>query len=252
MWQSLFCHTKEIDLGGRMLKDFVVVDLETTGLSAKDNRIIEIGAVKVREGLPEEIFETFVNPGCVIPKRITEVTGIDDDMVKEAPYIETEIGRFIEFSEELPLIGHNLLFDYSFLKVNAVNNNLTFDRRGIDTLKIARERLSDLPSKRLDFLCRHFGIADENHHRAVNDAKVTYELYKVFCKLYENENEVFEPAELMYKAKKQSPITDKQIRYLRDLVGYHHINIDYEIDKLTKNQASRIIDNIILEHGRIF
>ena len=137
-----------------MLKDYVVVDLETTGLSAKDNRIIEIGAIKIKGGQVEELFETFVNPGCAIPFRITEVTGINDSMVSEAPYIETEIVRFIEFSEELPLIGHNLLFDYSFLKANAVNNKLTFEREGIDTLKIAREKLKDLPSRRLDYLCQ--------------------------------------------------------------------------------------------------
>lgn len=235
-----------------MLKDYIVVDLETTGLSAKDNRIIEIGAIKVKMGQIEGLFETFVNPGCAIPERITEVTGINDSMVAEAPYIETEIVNFIDFSEGLPLIGHNLIFDYSFLKANAVNNKLTFERKGIDTLKIAREKLRTLPSRSLEYLCQHFGIPDENHHRAVNDAKATYELYKIFCQLFENENEVFEPSELIYKAKKQSPITDRQIKYLRDLVSFHHINIDYEIDKLTKSQASRIIDNIILEYGRIF
>lgn len=235
-----------------MLKDYVVVDLETTGLSAKDNRIIEIGAIKIKDGQVQEVFETFVNPGCSIPKRITEVTGINDSMVAGAPYIETEIVNFIDFSEELPLIGHNLLFDYSFLKVNAINNKLAFERKGIDTLKIAREKLRELPGRSLDFLCQHFCIPDENHHRAVNDAKATYELYKLFCQMFENENEVFRPYELIYKAKKQSPITDKQIKYLRALVSFHNINIDYEIDKLTKSQASRIIDNIILEHGRIF
>lgn len=235
-----------------MLEDYIVVDLETTGLSAKDNRIIEIGALKVKGGEVKEVFETFVNPGCAIPGRITEVTGINDGMVAGAPYIETEIVRFIDFSEELPLVGHNLIFDYSFLKVNAVNNRLEFERRGIDTLKIAREKLAQLPSKRLDYLCGYFGITDENHHRAVNDAKVTYELYKLLCQRFETENEVFMPAELVYKAKKQSPITDRQIKYLRDLVNFHHVNIDYEIEKLTKSQASRIIDNIILEYGRIF
>lgn len=235
-----------------MLKDYVVVDLETTGLSAKDDRIIEIGAIKVMEGEVREVFETFVNPGCVIPQRITEVTGINDEMVREAPYIETEIGRFIEFAGEVPLIGHNLMFDYSFLKVNAVNNKLAFEKVGIDTLKIARERLAELPSKRLDYLCSHFGIRDENHHRAVNDAKVTYELYKILCELFETEEEVFEPRELVYRAKKQSPATEKQVKYIKALAMAHNIKLDYEAEKLTKSQASRIIDKIILEYGKIF
>ncbi len=235
-----------------MLKDYLVVDLETTGLNPKLDKIIEIGAVKVKDGNVCEVYETFVNPGRMIPERITEVTGINDDMVKDAPYIEDIISDFIDFSEGLNLIGHNLIFDYSFLKTNAVNNKLSFEKLGIDTLKIARTHLGGLPSRRLDSLCAHFGISDENHHRAVNDATATKELYEILCDRFEAENGEFVPYELVYKAKKQSPITEKQVKYLGDLVKYHNIVADYEIDKLSKSEASRIIDKIILEYGRIF
>ncbi len=171
-------------------------------------------------------------------------------MVEDAPYIEDVIWKFKEYTEDLILIGHNLIFDYSFLKNNAVNNNLSFERKGIDTLKIARTHLSDLESRRLDYLCKYFGIVDENHHRAVNDARVTKELYEILCEKYEQEE--FLPYDLNYKVKKQSPITPKQVKYLQDLVKYHNIVIDYNIVKLTKSEASRIIDKIILEYGRIF
>lgn len=235
-----------------MLKDYVAVDLETTGLSPKLDKIIEIGAIKVRNGQAVQVYETFINPGRPIPERITQVTGISDDMVADAPYIEDVISGFAEFEEGLPLLGHNLMFDYSFLKVNAVNSRIEFERKGIDTLKIARIHLSSLPSRRLDSLCEHFGIADENHHRAVNDAAAALELYKILCELYENESEEFIPSALSYKSKRQSPITEKQMKYIMDLAAYHRLNIDYEVQKLSKSEASRIIDKIILEHGRIF
>lgn len=233
-----------------MLKDYIVVDLETTGLNPKLDKIIEIGAVKVKNGQIESVYETFVNPGKTIPSRIIEITGINDEMVEDAPYIEDVIWKFTEYTEDLILIGHNLIFDYSFLKSNAVNNKLSFERKGIDTLKIARTHLSDLESRRLDYLCKYFGIVDENHHRAVNDARVTKELYEILCDKYEQEE--FLPYDLNYKVKKQSPITPKQVKYLQDLVKYHNIVIDYNIVKLTKSEASRIIDKIILEYGRIF
>ena len=235
-----------------MLKDYIVIDLETTGLNPKLDKIIEIGGVKVKGGKVESIYETFVNPGRIIPERITEVTGITDIMVKDAPYIEEIIGDFIEYTENLSIIGHNLMFDYGFLKHNAVNNNFTFDRMGIDTLKIARVYLSDLESRRLDSLCEYFHISDENHHRAVNDAAATRELYEILCTRYEKDNIEFKPYELIYKAKKQSPITEKQAKYLKDLISCHGINPEYDVNKLTKNEASRIIDKIILEYGRIF
>lgn len=233
-----------------MLKSYVVVDVETTGLNPKENRIIEIGAIRVVEGKIDKEFETFVNPGIHIPERITEVTGIYDDMVKDAPYIEEVIKKFVEFAGDYTLVGHNLIFDYSFLKANATNYNLKFEKQGIDTLKLARVYLKDLESRKLDYLCQCFGISDENHHRALNDAKATKDLYEIICNRFETEE--FLPYELIYKAKKQSPITPKQVKYLSDLVTYHNLTVDYDINRLTKNQASRIIDNIILEYGRIF
>lgn len=233
-----------------MLKDYVVVDLETTGLNPKLDKIIEIGAVKVKNGKVDSIYETFVNPAIKIPYRITQVTGIDDSMVENAPYIEDVIGEFAEYVEELTLVGHNLIFDFSFLKNNAVNYNISFEKMGIDTLKVARKYLKGLESKTLSNLCAHYKISDENHHRAVNDAMATKELYEILSSEFEGDD--VWTYRLEYKAKRQTPITSRQEKYLRDLVARHNILIDYDINKLTKSEASRRIDNIILEYGKLF
>lgn len=234
-----------------MLENYVAVDIETTGLNSKNDRILEIGAVKIEKGQIKEVFDVIINPGIEIPDKITQLTGIDRTMTQGAPYVEEVIGEFIEFTGDNIILGHNLIFDYSFLKVNAVNNNYEFEKKGIDTLKLARKYLADIESRRLDYLCSYFGISDENHHRAVNDAKAALDLYKILCEKYENGSE-FEPEQMVYKVKKQGPITPAQKRYLLDLVKYHNISIDYEVDKLRKNEASRIIDGIILSKGRIF
>lgn len=234
-----------------MLDTFVLLDLETTGLSPKEDKIIEVGAIKYVHGEETEKFETFVNPARRISDRIIGVTGITDDMVADAPYIEDVIGELVEFLRGNVIIGHNIVFDYSFVKQNAVNNKLDFNEKVLDTLKLARKFLPELPKRSLDYLCEHFGIVDENHHRAVNDARVAGELYKLLCEKYEADNgEAFMPYEPVCKVKKETPVTKKQADWLKALVTYHNIEIDYDIDKLTKNCASRHIDKILAQYGR--
>ncbi|MBP3337943.1 MAG: 3'-5' exonuclease [Lachnospiraceae bacterium] len=234
-----------------MLNSYILLDLETTGLSAKEDAIIEIGALKVVDGKIVDKIETFINPARKIPHRITEVTGINDEMVENAPYIAEVIADVVKFLQGFTIIGHNVMFDYSFLKRTAVNHKYTLETKVIDTLKISRQLLTDLPKKSLEYLCNHFGIKDENHHRAINDAYVAGELYKLLCNEYEENNpDVFEPKEAIYKVKKESPVTKKQAEWLKALVAYHNIQIDYDIDKLTKNSASRYIDKILATYGR--
>lgn len=231
-----------------MIKNYIALDLETTGLSAKEDKIIEIGAIKVIDGQEKDIFETLINPGRNISERITMVTGINDAMVAGAPYIEEIIKNLLDFAEELPLLGHNLMFDYSFVKRAAVNNRFEFERKGVDTLKLSRKYLSDLESKKLDSLCQYFGIEDEHHHRAINDARAAYKLYEILCDRYSAGDE--EPVDLNYKVKREAPITPRQKLFLSDLVKKHNIPMDYDIDRLTKNEASRKIDIILSTFGR--
>lgn len=108
-------------------------------------------------------------------------------------------------------MGHNIMFDYSFLKQNAINQKLKFDKMGIDTLKIARKTLKGLESRGLEYLCNYYGIADENHHRAFNDAEVTSKLYNVLMEKFGTECPDFEPYQLVFKAKKCNLLlTDKR------------------------------------------
>ena len=236
-----------------MIRDYVCVDIETTGIRPKWDRIIEIGAVKVRDGKVVDTFSELINPGIYIPERITQLTGISTEMVQGKPGIEEILPGFIEFAEDDFLLGHNVRFDYGFLKQNAINLNLQFDKSGLDTLKIARKTLPKEWSKGLENLCRIFGIEDKNHHRAFNDAEVTSKLYGILMEQYGSYYPgLFEAEEFIYKVKKMQPITEKQKKYLNALIKYHNIEVNYEIDTLSKNEASRKIDKIIAENGKIF
>ena len=237
----------------KMIRDYVCVDIETTGIRPKWDRIIEIGAVKVRDGEVVDTFSELVNPGIPVPERITELTGITTEMVEDKSGIENVLPQFIEFAGNDIILGHNVRFDYGFLKQNAINLNLQFDKSGLDTLKIARKTLPKEWSKGLECLCKIFGIEDKNHHRAYNDAEVTSKLYMILMNKYRNEFPgLFEAEKLIYKVKKMQPITEKQKKYLIALIRYHNLEIDYEIDSLSKNEASRKIDKIIAENGKIF
>ena len=140
------------------MKEYVSVDVETTGLAPKQDKIIEIGAVRVRDGQIVGSFTSFVNPGRILPAHITELTGILQEQVDEAETMESILPAFLEFAGDLPLVGHRILFDYGFLKRAAVNMRLDFERSGVDTLKLSRQFLSELPSRRLSALCEHFEI----------------------------------------------------------------------------------------------
>ena len=234
------------------MRDYTCVDIETTGISPQHAQIIEIGALKVRDGEVVDTFSKLIDPLREVPTEITALTGINTEMVEGEPTIDIVLPEFIDFAGDDLLLGHNVRFDYSFLKQNAMNLNLDFSGSGMDTLRIARAKCPDLQSRSLDFLCNHFGINDENHHRAFNDAKVTSELYLMFYDMFRLDNpELFQPKEFIYKPKKSSPITDKQKRYLLALISYHNLSIDYDINELSKSEASRKIDYIISTKGKI-
>ncbi len=234
------------------MRDYVCVDIETTGISPQHAQIIEIGALRVRDDEVVDTFSQLIDPGLSVPNGITALTGITTDMVKGEPAIDIVLPEFIDFAGDDLLLGHNVRFDYSFLKQNAMNLNLEFAKSGMDTLRIARAKCPDLQSRSLDFLCEHYGINDENHHRAFNDAKVTSELYLMFYDMFRDDNpELFQPKEFIYKPKKSSPITDKQKRYLLALISHHNLVVEYDINELSKSEASRKIDQIISTKGKI-
>ncbi len=249
--------------------NYVVFDVETTGLNPKYEKIIEIGAARVRGGEVSDTFSSFVNPGKGLPERITELTGIYDTDVINAPYIEEVLNSFIGFLGDDILLGHNLIFDYSFVKKAAVNQKKRFERKGIDTLWIARRFLPDLESRNLGFLCEHYQIHLQAH-RALNDALATHELYQRFvCEFADKEADVFLPKELVYQAKKEGPITPKQYELLLKLAKQYRLGTraggddsvilypvkdvttqDTDLKRLTKNEASRLIDKLLSTFGR--
>lgn len=217
---------------------YVAFDIETTGLNPKFDKIIEIGAVRIRDGEVAEIFSSFVNPARSLPERIVELTGIQDSDVKEAPYMEDILDAFLAFLGDDVLLGHNLLFDYSFVKKAAVNHKKTFEKSGIDTLRIAKRFLNDLASRNLGYLCEYYHIELEAH-RALNDAVAAHELYQILVSAYgEREAEPFQPKPLVYTVKKESPITPKQLELLMKLAVQYHLRCDGcvlgPVDKVTQ------------------
>lgn len=235
-----------------MENSYVALDLETTGLRPLSDHILEIGAVKVEEGEVTGTFETFIDSGIAIPPRITELTGITEKMVEGSPGPGEAIGKFLEFSGESVLLGHNILFDYSFMKRNVINLGGTYERKGLDTLSIARICLPGLPGKSLDKVAAHYGIPQEHHHRALDDAMTAARLYERLKEEFgQKRPDLFDPSALQFKVKKESPITNSQKVYLRDLIKYHRIVSNVKIEMLTKSEASRMIDGIILQYGKM-
>lgn len=174
---------------GQSLRDsFVVFDLETTGFSPTRNRIIEIGAVKVENGKITERYSTFVNPGVKIPKRITELTGINDDMVKDAPDIRDVLPQFLEFCKGCILVAHNAGFDYSFLCAKGEELGLSTEFSVVDTVGIARVLFPHQAKYTLDSVAKVLKISLVNHHRAVEDAEATAEIFEKMIALLEKKD----------------------------------------------------------------
>ena len=230
------------------LQDYVCIDLETTGLNPKRDRIIEIGAVKVRDGKVVETFQQLIDPKQQLEERVEELTGISSKELEGQPTIQEVLPALQEFLGEDVLLGHRVLFDYSFLKRTFTNEKIPFERKGIDTLKLARQFVTDCESKKLESLCKHYGIKQQAH-RALSDAQATVELYQKLVKEYYNED-TFAPKPLEFKVKKESPITKAQKERLTLLLAKHNLEPKCEIASMTRNEASRYMDQILATYGR--
>lgn len=157
----------------RLDGEFIVFDIETTGLYAVKDKITEIGAVRVKNGEIGDTFNTFVNPGIPIPEHITRLTGINDSMVAGAPSTEQALNSFLEFAGDSPVVAHNASFDTGFIKHGLRTLGRKFENIIIDTLELSRKLFPELDRHRLDVVARHLGIKLAKHHRAVNDAMAT-------------------------------------------------------------------------------
>lgn len=179
--------------GGKIdsfVSDYVVFDLETTGISPYTDKVVEISAVKVKNHKPVDEFSTLVNPECHISEGASAVNGIFDEMVEESPVFADVLPKFIDFIEELPLVGHNIhSFDMNFIYRDCEAYLGAFpDNDYIDTLLISRKCMPEMAHHRMTDLAVHYGISIEGAHRALKDCHMTQQVYE----LLKDEMELFE------------------------------------------------------------
>lgn len=168
------------DKGQTLDAPSVVFDIETTGFDKEHDKIIEIGAVKVVNGEITEKYSTFINPKVPIPARIEELTSISDEMVMDSPEIDVILPQFLEFCKDCVLVAHNASFDTGFIKNKAEKLGLACDFTIVDTVGMARILLPGLSKYKLNVVAKELGVSLENHHRAVDDAGATAEIYVKF------------------------------------------------------------------------
>ena len=241
-----------------MQNDYIVLDLEMTGLNVKEDRITEIGAVRVKNGVVVETYGMLVNPHRPIPERVQELTGITDEMVADAMEPEEAIGGLIDFIGENVIVGQNVMFDYSFLKQWAVNQKRPLTLSALDTLKLARKLLAAEQPKNLEALCSYYQISRQTGHRALDDAIQTQQVFACMVNqiltdttLSERDKKAYlTPKELQYRAKRQTPATAHQIERIHQLQSLYSIKDEIMWDTLTRSQASRLIDQYYATYGR--
>lgn len=245
---------------GQNLDDtYVVFDIETTGLSKEKEMITEIGAVKVADGKIIDRFSTFVNPQRPISAEITKLTGITDDMVKDAPTIENILPEFLKFCEDTVLVAHNASFDTGFIRIAAERAGLgELHHTIVDTLELARALLPELNKHKLDIVCEHLGVTLNGHHRAVNDAEATAEVFIKFLDMLA-EKKVFTLDEINVLASRtvnykklrayHAIILVKNytgLRNLYELVSMAHIDYFFRRPRIPKSKFMQMREGLIL------
>lgn len=234
-----------------MLDDYVVVDLEMTGLNPKTDEILEAGAVKVRGGKVAETYSAMICVKCAITPKITELTGITEEMSKAGRDGDEVAEELLAFLGTDILVGQNIIFDYSFLKQWAVNHKRVCECQAVDTLKLARKFLPHEQKKDLESLCDYFQIKRENAHRALEDALETHQILERLKQEFGEEKEAFTPKPLQYKAKKQSPATERQKKYLKQYAAYFGLKLPKDAEYMTKSEASRLTDIWLSKYGKL-
>lgn len=237
---------------------FVVFDLETTGLSNVHHRITEIGAVKIIGGEIVDEFSALVNPQQSISEKITKITGITNEMVREAPTIEMILPSFVKFVKNCVLVAHNADFDIGFLRENMQKQGYYFDYQVLDTLKLSRQLLKDLKKYKLNAVAKALDVKLENHHRAVYDAKATAEIFiKLIQRMKDQEIEDF--TQMNEVSEKDKDTTrqgtnhiillaknHKGLRNLYELVSESHMNYFYKKPRIPKSLLRKKRDGILV------
>ena len=225
-----------------IISDYIAIDLETTGIRLSKDKIIEVGLLKVKDSHIIDTFSCVINPDMQVDDKILELTKISKNELENAKRIHEVINHIVDFCEEYVLLGHNTIFDYSFVKKEANRAGLEFEKRGIDTYKLCKKVLPDNVRKNLTDACGYFGIERKNSHRAFSDAYYTHVLFQEIIKNFKT-LEISSEA-MKVKIKKFVPIRKRTKEDLQKLLNCHRIGCKVNIDLLSESEAKRMMDKI--------
>ncbi|MDO4710568.1 MAG: PolC-type DNA polymerase III [Peptostreptococcaceae bacterium] len=246
---------------------FVVFDIETTGLSSANDRITEIGAVKIVDGAIVDRFSRLIDPERKLSPKIIELTGITDEMLAGKPKIEEVLPEFMNFVGDAMFVAHNSDFDTGFIKVNCERLGLAYNTKAIDTVSVSRALLTDLKSHRLNVVAKKLGIKLENHHRAVDDAQATAEIFLRFLEMFKEQgvitldqvNQKFVDTDHKTKRPNHIVILAKDLIGLKNLykiISDSHINHFYKVPRILKSVLSKYRQGLLIgsacESGEVY
>lgn len=237
---------------------FICFDIETTGLSAARDKITEIGAVKVENGVITDTFSTFANPEMPIPQKITQLTGITDDMVKDAPSQSEAVGAFLEFAGDNVLVAHNAPFDTSFIAKACEDMGREYNYTSIDTVAISRAILTDIKNCKLDTVAKFLRLGDFNHHRATDDAEMLARIFINLCQRLTDDYGITKTNDINTKIAggdfKKLPTYHQIIlvknktglKNLYRLISYSHLNYFYKKPRIPKSELVKYRKGLII------
>lgn len=237
---------------------FICFDIETTGLSAARDKITEIGAVKVENGVITDTFSTFANPEMPIPQKITQLTGITDDMVKDAPSQSEAVGAFLEFAGDNVLVAHNAPFDTSFIAKACEDMGREYNYTSIDTVAISRAILTDIKNCKLDTVAKFLRLGDFNHHRATDDAEMLARIFINLCQRLTDDYGIKKTNDINTKIAggdfKKLPTYHQIIlvknktglKNLYRLISYSHLNYFYKKPRIPKSELVKYREGLII------
>lgn len=237
---------------------FICFDIETTGLSAARDKITEIGAVKVENGIITDTFSTFANPEMPIPQKITQLTGITDDMVKDAPSQSEAVGAFLEFAGDNVLVAHNAPFDTSFIAKACEDMGREYNYTSIDTVAISRAILTDIKNCKLDTVAKFLRLGDFNHHRATDDAEMLARIFINLCQRLTDDYGITKTNDINTKIAggdfKKLPTYHQIIlvknktglKNLYRLISYSHLNYFYKKPRIPKSELVKYREGLII------
>lgn len=237
---------------------FICFDIETTGLSAARDKITEIGAVKVENGVITDTFSTFANPEMPIPQKITQLTGITDEMVKDAPSQSEAVGAFLEFAGDNVLVAHNAPFDTSFIAKACEDMGREYNYTSIDTVAISRAILTDIKNCKLDTVAKFLRLGDFNHHRATDDAEMLARIFINLCQRLTDDYGITKTNDINTKIAggdfKKLPTYHQIIlvknktglKNLYRLISYSHLNYFYKKPRIPKSELVKYREGLII------